>query len=337
MYQIGKNEHIQLNDKSQILNYLKINQNLPIEFVVFSKAMSCKSIESRGIKNSEIYNSVRNFLSETKVENAALFEKKSNHDFLTICFLVLSQNVLDFINAIIDSGNKVNFVAWPLWIVSEYFQQFPVDRQKFKCSLFTVQTDDLFEIIVYTSNGAIFYRNSNILSDDQKKEISDTINYVERHFNISPEEVAIYSISDEVLKSFKIKSSIKTEIVCDKLDKNAVNANRSAKIIKLVFSCGLVIFSCSICNELFNISSLNQEIAGKTKLINSIDKGILSEIAIWSDIDYPMIKFVDFQALLKKYMQKKKLNKIQSLTMNVDQTSNNVEIQVASKTNENVE
>lgn len=316
----------------QIFNYLSIYKNTSIELVISNKFMSCKSVAQKSVSKREIKTLADNILeSKQGSVNAVFFDNINQYKnkFYTICSANLEKSTIDFINQLLAINNNVNIVAWPAWIVFTYFQNFPTDKEKFNCSLFTIERSDSFEIIVYTDNGIICYRNGDLKLEEKEVEIENTIKYVRKTYNISPKEMAIYSIDEQILETLLKKIPNNMEIVCNEIDNSLLKYKHNVnKIIKIAFNLFLLLLLSKCCLGLFYIHDIEKQINKYNNDIDLFDKNIFSELDLWDNINCSLIDDLDFKALLKRRIETEKIGKIQNATISIDKESQEIAIRL---------
>ncbi|GHT88792.1 hypothetical protein FACS1894113_2030 [Alphaproteobacteria bacterium] len=310
-----------LDKYDEIFNYLQLNKTLSMTLVISNKFMTCKSILKKTVTNKELQNLAKSMLSfQKELVNTVFYDKFSNKGaFLTVCAAKLDIEIAKVINKIVSENYDVSLTCWPKWIVSEYFQNFPLDENKFSCSLFTVERNNNCEIIVYTKNGIICYRNCVIKIENKKAEIENTIKYIQKTHKISTENIAIYSITDSVLELFFEKSNGEMNVICEHIDNAFLKYRKNTNnIIKVAFSVFSLFFIAQCFCEMSTISKVKTQIAECNNVLEKIDKSILSEINIWNNIDCRCADQFDFKELLKNHMFESKVDKIQNASIKID-------------------
>ncbi|MDR3030973.1 MAG: hypothetical protein LBU35_01140, partial [Holosporales bacterium] len=288
---------------------------------------SCKAIPRKSVSYKEIIELAENILSLKKESVNAVFydDAVPKNNFVMICSSKLEKAIVDFINDILLERNQVTFIAWPVWIVSTYFQNFPLDREKFRCALFSIEREEICEIIAYTNNGIICYRNGDIKRSEKETEIENTIKYIKKTHGILPEDVVIYLIDDSVIENLLKRSTNNMGIIGNNIDTSLLKyKNHINKIIKIAFSLFCLFFICKCCFGILDIFNLNKQIAACNSVINSLDKEVLSELSLWNDIDYSFINYPDFKDLLRQKIKTDRIGKIQNATITFDEESKEI-------------
>ena len=319
-------------DKANIFTYLENNSTIPVEFVISNKTMNCKSVSLKNISSKDVKALVKNtLLSKGESINTICFEKKISYKSGSISISEFNLNpvLTKILEELLEIKNQIiSVLTWPIWIIYSYFDKFPEDRNKFMTSIFVIENENGWEIIALYKGKFICYRRGGLENFNKNLEIENTMKYMSHMLKADPQDLAIYSITDETLKTFTFNSQINMEIISKsetlKINQHPKNFNRSIKIASC--SMFLLLFTNTIA-DIIKIFSINEKIENCEKNINSLDKSVLSELSLWGDIDsgnYMMQ--ANFKDTLKRYTTSEKINRLQNVSMKINDTTKKVEI-----------
>lgn len=324
---------VDLSNNHEIFQYLQNHQMFPVEIIIGSKSMCCKSVLAKKITSKDIFSLARNTLSYKKdIINTILYTKKklmnSNRDHISFCEVNINEFVSHIIHSLFAIKNVIRCVtAWPIWIISSYFGRFLEDEQKFGCSLFVLENEDSWEIIGYNNGLIVCYRSGSVNFFDKQVEVENTIKYIVQTYKISSENIAIYVINEQVIDEFVNYSNQNMSILSKVIDNKSLPITYNiSKIANLGFSAICTIFLVLIGADFFKLHSIKHEIKEANKVLNSIDKNILSEISLWKEVNFNNIKQPDFKSELRNYIKNNGNKILQMALLKVTKDGNKIEI-----------
>ena len=279
--------HVQTNNSVSIFKYLETYAKISIEIIVKSKIMSCKNILYKDITSSGIKSLAKHVLHNKKNIINTVFCSDQKQNQRDLCEAFINQHQNDFLKKLLFANkNTIRCTTvWPMWIVSSYFNEFREDQNKFACSVFVIEQQNYLEIICCNASGIISYRQESGDSAQQKKEIENTIKYLSQIHKISPQDIAIYIINDEIINNFSTYSEKNMSIFSSTIDTTAMQQKHN--ILKIANLCMLTMFLASTSNIFFNyldIATLQKQIAIEKNSLQSIDSNITKEAIFWKNI-----------------------------------------------------
>lgn len=319
-------------DKTNIFTYLENNATIPVEFVISNKTMNCKSVSLKNISSKDVKTLVKNTLiNKGESINTICFEKKISYKSGSISISEFNLNpvLTKILEELLEIKNQIiSVLTWPIWIIYSYFDKFPEDRNKFMTSIFVIENENGWEIIALYKGKFICYRRGGIENFNKNLEIENTMKYMSHMLKADPKDLAIYSINDETLKTFVVNSRVNMEIMSKSetlnIKQNPKNFNRTIKIASC--SMFLLLFTNTVA-DIIKIFNIDEKIESSEKNIESIDKNILSEISMWNDIDSGnYIMQANFKDTLRKYAASEKINRLQNVSMKVNDETKKVDI-----------
>jgi hypothetical protein len=325
--EITKNIQLDFADFDSIADYLHGHSKIPIEIVVSSKSISCKSISSKlsrvDLKNFALGNLKFDAVNTVFYENKSLGNGKS----IAICYSLLSHHVVSIFQQLLNLGNNIlGVTCWPIWLVSSYFDAFPKDRDKFCTAFFMIETDENWEIIVIHDSNFVCYRN--VLSDnfDKNLETDNTIRYVTQVCKINPEDIAIYSINEETIANFTKKSAKYMNLVSSDIDYNCFKLSQYlCRVINTLCVIFLIVLPCKIISEFIDIFTIMNMANEAQTTMNTADRNVLSEANLWMIIDECAYKQqADFRSALENYVETTGSKLLQKAFLKLDDSSNEI-------------
>jgi hypothetical protein len=319
-----------LREKHELFKYLDKNRSLPIEIAIYSNTMTCKSISINNLKRKDLKVLAMNMLiDKEKLINVVCYENKLSYKnkVILFCDMKLTPIIITIIQELLSVKNRIiSTSCWPLWLINSYLSNYKIDTDKFPVALFTIENEDIWEIIVLFDERYVCYRHGAIGNFNKKLETENTIKYVNQVLDINPNNIAIYSITEETILSFRKTQQINMNIVSKNEKLNTIGELRKFdNCINFACIAGLLFFLCSAALNTVKIFSCDVKIANINKIIDGIDKELLNEIKIWDEVDYLNYKTnFDFKNALEKHLQnsqKKLLNvsmevKAENITVN---------------------
>ncbi|MDR0942677.1 MAG: hypothetical protein LBM19_03655 [Holosporales bacterium] len=319
-----------LKDKADLFQYLKENENAPVEIVISNEATECQSITTGKLKEKDIISLSNNLLTEkSESANILFYEKKLlyGNNFISICLMKLSSPVVSIFQQLLSVKNlAISVSCWPMWIIASYFNLYSSDMDKFSASLFIIEFEESWEIIVLNNGNYFCYRRGNIRNFNRKLEIENTLTYIGQALKINLNDVAIYSVGKDMIMSFTKNSPIDMKIISKigkfKMLHNSKNTIRIAKLGAGILS--LTILSNALHN-IVEIFDYKREIKDANQIINSIDNKVIDEIAIWENIDgCNYTPLIDFKNVLRENSPDKRLK---NALINIDVKTNKITVE----------
>jgi hypothetical protein len=138
-------------------------------------------------------------------------------------------------------------------------------------------------------------------------ETENTIKYINQILDINLSDIAIYSITEETILSFRKIQQINMNIISKDKKLSVVSGLRKFdSYVKLACTAGLLLFLCNAVLDTVKILSYNTKITNVNKIIGSIDKDLVSEIDVWNEIDNLNYNHnFDFKKALEEHVQDK--------------------------------
>ena len=311
-------------DNQKVFAYLKNNFRLPVEIIIGSRSMTCKSISSKKITTKDIRALAENTLSYKKDSiNTVFYGKKkliNKTEQISVCDANIDSGIAQLIQHLLMIKNVIRCVtAWPVWIVSSYFNMFNDDENKFSCSLFVLKNEDSWEIIGCNLGEFVCYRQGSSKFFNKKLEIENTIKYLSQMHKISPDNIAIYAINDEVISSFVQYSNQNMAMLSKVIDSKCLPLNYNInKISKVSLFSVSAIFALVILSDLKEVNSIGKELSDSHKILNSLDKKVVDEEKLWLEISKVDIKRCDFKEVLRSYIANAGGKILQSVSLEID-------------------
>ena len=320
---------VELRNKIKIFEYLKNNPAIPMDVIISSNTMSCRSISLNKLKEKDINTLATNLLiGKNESINLVCYEKKMSYKkgTISLCDMKLSPVISIILQEILNFGNPVSSVlGWPFWIVSSYFELYPSDKNKFEVSLFIIETAQRWEIIAVHNGKYICYRHGSIENFNKKIETTSAINFINQMFNIDPNNIAIYSINNETIATFKKNSYINMKIISKSGELCIANKSQNLNYI-LKVACSIV-FLGPFTNTIVDVVKIfhyNNRIQESKDIANSLEPEIVNEVPLWGSLeDYGYMNRLDFKSKLKEKIKNFK-QKLQNASIKIDEKTKQV-------------
>lgn len=320
---------IELREKTKIFEYLENNSSIPMDVIISSNTMSCRSVSVNKLKEKDIHTLATNILVGKKESiNLVCYEKKMSYrnGAVSLCDMKLSPVISIILEEILNIGNPVSsFLGWPFWIVSSYFELYPSDKNKFEASLFIIETEKIWEIIAIHNEKYICYRHGNLENFNKKIETENVIKFTNQMFNIDPNDMVIYSINNKTISTFTKNSHVRMKAISKSGEICIANKTQNINFI-LKIACSIVFLGLFI-NTIFDVIKIfhyDNRIQESRDTIDSIDPEIVNEIAFWGSLDdYGYMDRVDFKSKLKEKTKNSK-QKLQNASIKIDEKTKQI-------------
>lgn len=277
-------------DKPRVIDFLKGKGSLPLEIIISNNTMSCRSINLNNLREKDLIALANNVLNgKNGGTNLVCYEKKFSYrkGRALFCDMKLSPVISAILYEIVNLGNPIiSIVAWPFWLVSSYFKLHPGDRGKFKSPVFIVKTKSSYEVIALCNEKYIYYRKGNIDSFDESVEIDGVIKFINQLSHISPDDIAIYTLTDETIDLFTMNSEINMNLVSKNEDFSNFNKNKNWNLMFKAVC--LSVFAGLFVNTIFDVAKIfdyNSEISKARDTVESADSDLIKEIAAWEEVE----------------------------------------------------
>ena len=315
---------VDLIDKIRIFEYIKERLSLPLEVIISSNTMSCRSVALDRLNEKSLIALANNVIDgKNGSVNLVCYEKKllygkGNASF---CDMKLTPVTIAILKEAINIGNPISAVAaWPFWLVSSYFKIHPADSDKFKAPIFVVKQHNSLEIIALYNGKYVYYRKTSLENLDENAEIDNAIKFLGQLFNTELDDIVIYNLNEETLNTFTMNSSINMKLVSKTADFAIDDKARRASLI-LKSACSLF-FIGLFTNTIFDVVKIfnyNARTHTAEKVMNSIDPGVIDEIATWNSLeDYVPIKHLDVKSQIAE-KTKGSSKKLQNVSVKIDE------------------
>ncbi len=321
--QIKKKIESEIAKKQAIFEYLRKFPLLPLDIIISSNTMSCRSISLNNLHQKDMEMLARNILNgKNGLINLVCYEKKFSYrtGTSTLCNMKLSPTLAKILQELLNIGNPIRTtITSPLWIVKSYFQTYPIEIDKFAAHIFAVNSSLNKEIIVLHNKQYVFYKKSTTQSLNEKVEIDEALKFLNQTFNIELNNVAIYKFDDTTLDTFTKSLNADMRLISQSENysamKKAVNLNFVAKSVCFCFCLFLIINSISNVVEIFDYGNRINKIKKMTDLLGS---DVMKELTLWKKLnDYIFFKPLNIKTkLTEKFKTTHK--KIQNISIKVD-------------------
>lgn len=335
---IIKSIEVLLRENSQIFNYLSENSSIFIEIIISSNTMVNRSISLRNLKESDIKTLATNLLIEKKeTVNFVAYERKLSYrsGFATICNMNLSSALILILDNLLKLENPIYAIStWPIWLVSSYFQYYPMDLNKFEVSLFVGEYNNRWEIIATQNKKIISYRQGNIENFNKKAETENILKYITNTFNVSLEDIVIYSINNETLNEFTDIAPVNMSLISK--SKSFVDFNRK-QTLNLVFKAACIIgfliaFSTTVF-DIFRIFDYKNHIQNNENLLEEIPTNVVNEIPLWNKLrKYNYDHHIKLKSELQKELDIHK--KLKNVSIKIDEKNDKLTINTVYENND---
>lgn len=323
---------VDIDHSAKLLAYLHTHITHPIEIVIGSSAMSCKSVPAKKMTNGDVRSLAIHTLDNKKHSVNTIFygHRKifASKEQVSICEALISPKATSVLNELLLVRNPIHCITvWPIWVVSTYFDRFLEDENKFACSLFIVERNDSCEIIGYNAGGFVCYRQGLNSSTNKKVEIEETIRYLSQFHKISSDDVAIYVINEDVLDGFVTHSNQNMSMISNVIDDKLLPLN--CNVCKIANISMLSISSILLISLLVNTAerrNIIDELDAELKIANSIDKKVLDEAPLWQNISDDDTRQPDLKEALIDYIKGSQHKILQSVALQRNQNSAEIEI-----------
>lgn len=312
-----------LIDKTKIFEYLHEFPRLPLDIIISTNTMSCRSISLNNLSKTDMETLAKNILNgKNGLINLVCYEKKLSYRIgvATLCNMKLSPVLSKILQELLNIGNPIRTtITSPLWIVKSYLKTHPNENGKFGAQIFVVNSKFDKEIIVLQEKKYVFYKK--ILTDNfnEKENIDDALKFINQHFNTSMEDIAIYKFDDAALETFT--TNLDTDMKMVSLSENYNVANNVTSLNFMTKSICLLFLTCLGANTVSNIVkifSYNNQICKVKKAANLVDSDIMSEIDLWKNIDkYISVKPLNIKSKLADKFQKSQ-KKFQNIAIKIN-------------------
>ena len=314
----------ELIDKIKIFEYIKEHVIHPLEVIISSNTMSCRSISLNNLREKDVIALANNVLTgKNGSVNLACYEKKFSYKrgSASFCDMKLTPIISLILKETLELGNPISAtVAWPFWIVENYFKLHPSDREKFKAPIFVVKTKSGSEIIGLHNGKHVYYRRGCSDGFNEEVETNNAIKFITQLFNANLEDVVIYSLNDETIDTFTFNSNLDMQLVSK--SGNLVAANRAVNLDLVLKSACSLIFIGLFINTIMDVAKIfNYSFREKQaeKSINAVDPEIVNELAMWGSLDnYVPVKHLDLKSELTK-KTKGTNKKLQNASLKIDE------------------
>ncbi|MDR3224321.1 MAG: hypothetical protein LBT03_01915 [Holosporales bacterium] len=312
------------NDINDLFSYLAEYEIIPIEVIISSKTMFCKSIVVNKLRESDVISLATSMLSEKKeTVNIVCYEKKLSYRTgdIVICDMKVDTTASYLIQKLLKVKNLVlSASCWPIWIVSSYFDMYNSDLNKFSASLFVIEYDDSWEMVVFYCGCYTCYRRGNIENFDRKIEIENTLMHINKTLKIDPNDVVVYSIAENTILCFTANSPVDMRFVSTE---GKFEVSKCSRILDRIVKFGggtlfLTMFICTI-TDVFKVFEYQRKIESANNTMKSVDTKVLNEAALWKDINQNNVsKKINFKKELRKNHNTKKNLKKATVKINTD-------------------
>lgn len=324
--------YVLLKDNSQIFTYLQKYKNIPIEVVIASNTMINRVVNLRNLNESDIKTLSQNILTEKKdTVNIVVYEHKISYrnGFVNICSMKLAAVLMELLDQLLSSNNSAIFIStWPIWVVSNYFKKYPSELNKFETSIFIGEYSNRWEIITTQNKKIINYRQGNIENFNLKEETENVLKYIKEVFNVSAENVVIYSIDEELINEFSSILQVDMKLVSN--FKNFMNFNKNKSLSNVFKSACIAGFLVVFGNTVFDIVKIfnyNHLISENTNELNSLNSNIKHDINLWRELKgYNYEQPLSLKECIYKQVNLDKI--VKSINIDIDEKSNQLNIDV---------
>jgi hypothetical protein len=309
-------------EKYKLFGYLSDNSSLPFEIIIYNNAMTCKSISVNNLKRKDLKTLASNILvDKEKLVNVVCYENKFSYKnkVVLFCDMKLTPVTISIIHELLAVKNQVISIScWPLWLINSYLSHHKIDTDKFPVALFTVENENIWEIIVLFDGKYVCYRHGIIENFNKKLETENTIKYINQILDVNLNDIAIYSITEETILNFKKIQRTNMNIVSKDKKLNVVSGLRKFdNYIKLACTACLLLFLCNAALSSVKILNYRAKITNINKIIDGVDKNLLNEIDIWNEVNDMDFKVdFDFKKALEECIQDKQ-KKLLNVSMEI--------------------
>jgi hypothetical protein len=331
---VMRNLQCDLSDMNEVVVFLRNNSKISVELIIANKTMLCRSVPAN-LSRTDIRN-LSTVDTRSNATNAALYESNlfKKRGSIALCNMQLSSQTIDAMKCILESNNHfLGVTCWPIWVISSYFDAFPEDKNKFSTSVFTVEDEGRWEIIVLHDNKYVCYRHGSDEYFDKDAEVANTIKHVSQICKIDPGSVAIYSINESTIASFTDRSDFYMNILLDNINFNAIKISQTLQRL-LNVSCLLLltILPWTLISDVVNTVELSTKIEESRRELGSIDQTVLSEIELWKKVG-PSLPFKkhDFHAELQKCIEDSDVQLLRKASLTIDESSDRIIVNIVPK------
>lgn len=312
-----------LIDKMKIFEYLRKFPQLPLDIIISTNTMSCRSISLNNLSKTDMEALAKNILNgKNGLINLVCYEKKISYRIgvAILCNMKLTPVLSKILQELLNIGNSIRTtITSPLWIVKSYFKTHPNENGKFGAQIFAVNSRFDKEIIVLHDDKYVFYKK--ILTDNfnEKENIDNAIKFVNQHFNTGMEDIAIYKFDDAALDTFttNLDTNMKMVSLSENYDvaNNVTSLNFMTKSVCLLF---LMFLVANTVSNIVKIFGYNNQIHKFKKAANLVDSDIIDEIDLWKNVDkYISLKPLNIKSKLAERFQKSQ-KKFQNITVKIN-------------------
>lgn len=315
---------VDLIEKIKITDYLKRYSSVPMEIIISSNTMSCRSISLNGQREKDIIALADNVVNEKNGSvNLVCYEKRISYrsGCILFCDMKLTPVILTILQEMLKVGNSlIAVITWPFWIVSSYFGLHPTERGKFATPIFVIKTKENWEMIVLYKGKYVYYRKGNIHEFSEENEVSNAMKFVKRLFNVDLEDISIYELNDNTLDTFTDNSNISMKMISPSIEFNMANKVQNLNfMVKTACSLAFVLLFVNTVLDVVRIFGYNHRIENAKKTITAVDPEIVDEIAMWGNLDnYIYVKHLGIKNKIADAV-KGKQKKLQNASIKVDE------------------
>ena len=313
----------EIKGKLTIFEYLHKFPLLPLDIVISSNTMSCRSISLNNLRHKDMEMLARNILSSKNgLINLVCYEKRFSYrtGVATLCNMKLMPDLGTVLSELLNIGNPIRTtITSPLWIVRSYLNVYPTEIGKFKAQLFAVNSVLNKEIIVLHDKQYIFYKKCITQDFNEKFEIDEAIKFLNRLFNIELNDIAIYRFDDATLDTFTKSLDADMRLISQSQNYSATNNVVNLNFVaKSVCFCLLLFLSINSISNIIKIYDYNSRINKIKEITDSVGSDIVNEVALWKNLnEYIFLKPLNIKIKLTEKL-KTIHKKIQNISVKVD-------------------
>ena len=323
------NEHIkqkietEIAKKSILFEYIHKFPMLPLDIIISSNTMSCRSISLNNLRQKDMEMLARNILNgKNGLINLVCYEKKFSYraGTSTLCNMKLPTALSKTLQELLNIGNPIRTtITSPIWLVRSYLQMYPIETCKFAAQIFAVNSSLSKEIIALHNKQYVFYKKSIIHDFNEKKEIDEAIKFLNQTFNIDINNIAIYQFDDATLDTFTKRVDSDMNLISQSENYAVVNKVVNLNVVaKSVCFCLCALLSISSISSVFEIIHCNNRMNEIQNMTDSVGTDIMNEITLWENLNnYIFLNQLNIESkLTEKFKTTRK--KIQSVSIKID-------------------
>ena len=320
---IKQKMEIALPDKLKIFEYLHKFPRLPLDIIISSNTMSCRSIALNNLHQKDMETLARNILSgKNGLINLVCYEKKFSYrtGTSTLCNMKLSPSLEKVLQELLNIGNPIRTtITSPIWIVQNYLKLYPSEVGKFEAQIFAVNSRLNKEIIVLRDKQYVFYKK--IITQDFSEDagIEEAIKFLNQISNTELNNIAIYKFDDKTLDTFT--KNLNTDMLLISQSENYSVANKVVNlnfVAKTVCCCLFLFLGINSISNVIEIFDYNSRINKAQKMVSSVGADVVSEVKLWKNLnDYIFLKPLNIKSkLTEKFKTTRK--KIQNISIKIN-------------------